>query len=169
MTRQLITAEWLKSVGFRWHQLDRQPTPHWLLWLGDATGDRVTSFEDLGIELAAWTHDEEWLCWLRADTSARYHRFIHIRHLTTCDEVIALVVALTGQPWNPDNHYGGSVYRPEQMAKIRADRERLDHQIRERNAKWAEVEKDDSRGRALPEHMEAQAKGIAPRSLTPPT
>lgn len=35
---------------------------------------------------------------------------------------------------------------------------RFDHQIRDGNAKWAEVEKDDSRGRALPEHMEAAVK-----------
>jgi len=30
----ILTEEWLKRVGFKWHQLDRQPDKHWLLWLG---------------------------------------------------------------------------------------------------------------------------------------
>src|SRR5579885_196517 len=49
-----ITEEWLKSIGFRWHQFDRQPDRHWLLWLGGAIGDGAafTSYEDLGIEVA---------------------------------------------------------------------------------------------------------------------
>ncbi len=32
----LITEDWLYAVGFRWHQLDRQPNKQWLLWLGNA-------------------------------------------------------------------------------------------------------------------------------------
>jgi hypothetical protein len=26
-----ITEEWLKAVGFRWRQIDRQPSKQWLL------------------------------------------------------------------------------------------------------------------------------------------
>jgi hypothetical protein len=45
-----ITEEWLKLVGFRWHQLERQPSRHWLLWLGGALDDgTVPAVEDLGI------------------------------------------------------------------------------------------------------------------------
>lgn len=166
-----ITEDWLHSIGFRWHQMDRQPDKHWLLWLGAAIPDRMTSFEDLGLELAPrwWKNrnDEDvgevgsWHAWLRADTSGRYHRFIHIRPLRTKDEVMNLVTALSGQPWDPENHYAGMVYQPKHIAAIRRDLNRLDHQIREGNHKWYDIEKDDSRGRALPEHLEAASQSTS--------
>jgi hypothetical protein len=147
--------------------MERQPDKHWLLWLGGAIQDRITSFEDLGIEIAPrWWKNRNgddvgevgsWHCWLRADTSGRYHRFLHIRPLRTAAEVIQVVEALTGQPWDTTNHLGGSVYHPKHAESIRRDLERFDHRIREGNAKWSEVEKDDTRGRALPEHMQAHA------------
>lgn len=40
MTDDPITEEWLKSVGFKWHQFDRQPDKHWLLWLGGGLKER---------------------------------------------------------------------------------------------------------------------------------
>jgi hypothetical protein len=162
-----ITEDWLKSVGFKWHQMDRQPDKHWLLWLGGAIEDRITSFEDLGIELAPrWWKNRNgddvgevgsWHCWLRADTAGRYHRFLHVRSLRTAAEVMQLVEALTGQAWDVANHIYGNVYQPKHAESIRRDLTRFDHQIREGNAKWSEVEKDDSRGRALPDHLEAHA------------
>jgi len=154
-----ITAEWLKSVGFRWHQFDRQPDKHWLLWLGGAIEDRMGDYEDLGIELAPGGYHSGWYCWLRADTSGRYHRFLHVRHLHTTADVEQLVAALTGQSWDPNNHLHGSAHTPKRAEWLRRDMERLDHRIREGNHKWAEVEKDDSRGRALPEHMQAAING----------
>lgn len=164
-----ITEDWFKSVGFKWHEMDRQEAKHWLLWLGSAIPDRLTSFEDLGLELAPrwWKNRNDddvgevgsWYCWLRADTSARYHRFIHIRPVRTRAEVIGLVEILSGQPWNPENHWGGCVYQPKHMEVLRRDLGRFDHQIREQSHKWADVEKDDSRGRALPEHMQAAING----------
>lgn len=149
-----LTEDWLREVGFKWHQHDRQPSKHWLLWLGDAIPDHLVSFEDIGLELAPNRNGQQWFCWLRGDTAGRYHRFIHIRHLKTRQEVIDLVQALTSQPWNPDNHLYGSARTPEQAARIRQDEQRLDHQIRMQCPKWSEVEKDDTRGRALPDHME---------------
>lgn len=166
-----ITEDWLREAGFKWHQLDRQPDKHWLLWLGDAiNGVRgFTSFEDLGIELApTWftkegEQPESWHCWLRSDAAGRYHRFIHVRHLKTTDELIALIEALTGQKWEPANVWYGSLKPPEIAKWLREEREkRLDRQLTlgaEPHAKWCEVEKDDTRGRALPEHLEAHAKG----------
>lgn len=59
-----ITEEWLKSVGFKWHQFVRQPD-------------------------------------------------------TTCGDVIALVEAITGQPWDPENHLYGSAHTPERVASRR--------------------------------------------------
>src|SRR5580700_3412261 len=78
-----ITEEWLKESGFRWHRLERQPDKHWLLWLGDAMGDGyMTSYEDIGIEVAPMFKRQEWFCWLRSDCAGQYHRFIHLRHIS---------------------------------------------------------------------------------------
>ena len=49
-----ITQEWLRAVGFRWHQFDRQPGKQWLLWLDCALVQPQGPHpfgEDLGIEL----------------------------------------------------------------------------------------------------------------------
>ena len=32
----LITEDWLKANDFKWHQFDRMPDKHWLLWIGGA-------------------------------------------------------------------------------------------------------------------------------------
>ncbi len=148
-----ITEGWLREVGFKWHQFERQPDKHWLLWIGGAIGDRVTSYEDLGIELAPW-RDGEWFCWLRADTAHRYGRFLHVRHLKWRDELAELVAALTGQVWSPQNHIHGHAYTPEAAARLRAEHDRLDRKLLRESPPWRESEKDDSRGGALPEHME---------------
>src|SRR5262245_40223058 len=81
---ELITDEWLAEVGFKWHQLERQPYKHWLLWLGDAIKDseNLKSSEDLGIEVTQrGEYDESYYCWLRADYAGRYSRFIFVRYL----------------------------------------------------------------------------------------
>lgn len=167
---EAITEEWLNSVGFKWHQFDRQPDKHWLLWLGAAIPDTLISFDDIGLELAPrwWKnrHGDDigqvgsWHCWLRGDTSHRYSRFIHVRPLKARTEIITMVEALSGQPWNPENHYGGMVYQPRHREQIRRDLQRFDHELRESRPKWHEIEKDDSRGRALPEHIQAQADAL---------
>jgi len=143
----------LKSVDFKWHQFDRQPSKQWLLWLASAFADGFTGMEDLGIDLAE-NHDGTWFCWLRGDYCSRYSRFVHIRHIRTQEEVIKLVEALTGQAWNPENHLYGAVRRPEVAARIRKDDERLDRVMVREGRPWREIEKNDSRGGALPEHME---------------
>lgn len=148
-----ITEDWLKSVGFKWHQFDRQPDKQWLLWLGDMTSPGAT--EDLGIELAVGTRAEFWYCWLRADCSHRYSRFVHVRHIRTCGDVILLVQALTGHAWDPANHINGSALRPKSAQLIRDAYDRLDRRIMRGGHPWRDIEKDDSRGGALPEHMQA--------------
>ena len=166
-----ISEAWLKEVGFKWHQLDRQPSKHWLLWLGEAAaGDgRYTSFEDIGIEVADMRYknsagdtvgDTAWFVWFRGDSGGRYHRFIHVRHMRWQHELIKLVEAISGQDWNPANHLYGSVRSPERAARLREEDQRLDRRLLREGYPWSEVEKDDSRGRALPEHLEAheQAK-----------
>ena len=157
----LISAEWLREVGFKWHQLDRQLSKHWLLWLGSALEGSMACYEDLGIELAqtlARQGNPTWFCWIRGDLSHRYSRFLHIRHLTTQAEVIRLVEAMTGLPWNPANHLFGGVRTPKEAARIKADRERLDRRLLMESTKWRDIEKDDAMGGALPEHLEAHEK-----------
>jgi hypothetical protein len=156
-----ITEDWLREVGFKWHEFDRQSTKHWLLWLADAFPRRMfCDHEDFGIELAADVRgkSEEWFCWLRADTAGRYHRFIHVRYLRYRHELIAMIEGLTGQVWNPANNMYGSMHRPEDAARLRENAERADQRLLRMRAKWQEIEKDDTRGRALPEHMEAAEK-----------
>lgn len=160
-----ISEEWLQEVGFRWHQLERQPTKQWLLWLGDAifesSGWRFTSYEDLGIELARNSNrhdDTTYFCWLRGDSAGRYHRFIHIRHLRYQSDVVKLIEALVGLPFEPRDCINGCLLTPAHAESRRKDYDRLDQQFQRERPKWFEVEKDDSRGRALPEHMEAQRK-----------
>lgn len=161
MTDDPITEEWLESVGFKWHQFERQPNKHWLLWLGSGLKEKpsLTSYEDIGIELATCVGLGEWFCWLRSDAAGRYHRFIHLRHVQTCRDVTTLVEAISGRPWTPENHLYGSLRSPADADRIRADNERLDRRLMRDCPKWAEIESDDTRGRALPEHMSAAIAG----------
>lgn len=59
--------------------------------------------------------------------------------------------------WNPANHLYGAARTPAQAARIRdEDATRIDRQGTW--PKWRDIEHDDTRGRALPEHMEAAVK-----------
>ena len=176
-TEETITEDWLRETGFRWHQIERQTAKQWLLWLGDVTGTRddgkrrmFSCYEDLGIQVSAtWLYEngfpvgiEHWSCFVRADYAGRYSRFLFIRYVRTRGELISLCEGLTGQAWNPLNHFAGCMLPPGQ-AKLRreSDRrleERLDRKIL-RQRSWNEMEKDDSRGRALPEHMQGAIDG----------
>lgn len=156
----LLSEDWLKANGFKWHQLDRQPTKHWLLWLGSAIGDGAwTCYEDLGIEVAAG-YDGRWFCWLRADTSGRYHRFIHIRHIETVDDLTGLIAGIVGRPFDPAHARYGHLHTPERAAKMRQEDERLDQRLLSERPGWYENEKDETRGGPLIDHLNAHiAKG----------
>lgn len=152
---QPISEAWLKSAGFKWHQFDRQPDKHWLLWLGDALG-RHRSYEDLGIELAPNVPSDTsaWFCWLRDDSAGHYHRFIHIRHLHTVDELVALIEGIIGRRFDPANSLYGFHRTPEQAARIRQEDERLDRRLMRSGYPWSEAEKDATRGGPLAEHQD---------------
>ena len=158
---QPITEAWLSASGFRWHQLDRQPSKQWLLWLGSAIEEGLTSVEDLGVEVSRTGRagdDSEWHCWLRRDTAGRYSRFLHIRHLTCRGDLIRLIGGITGVAWNPENHLDGSMYTEQGAQRVRQIHNRLDHQVLLTRPKWNRIEEDDTRGRALPEHAEEAVK-----------
>jgi hypothetical protein len=161
---EIISAEWLRDVGFKWHQTELQPDKHWLLWLGSAVrahDDSLMSYEDLGIELAPGMDlagAPRWFCWLRSDAAGRYHRFIHLRYLRTRGDVRAMVALLSGQAWDVRNHWYGSCVSPAQAEHSRREHARIDRRFREERATWSEAEKDPTRGGALPEHLEAHIK-----------
>lgn len=152
-----ITEEWLKANGFLYHQLDRQPDKHWLLWLGGAMPDKMTSYEDLGIELAP-TLDGKWFCWLRADSSHRYSRFLHVRHLSATRDVVELISALVGAPFDPSNCSGGHLRTSEDQARIAKLQERMDQKMLIETPAylaWHPVEADRYAGGPLHEHQRA--------------
>ncbi len=131
---ELITEDWLRDSGFKWEQLERQPSKHWLLWIADACIDPVerrmfSSHDDLGIELAKDDRESWWYCWIRADFGGRYSRFLHVRHVTKISEVIAIIEALTGRKFEPSDCLRGSFRVPEVAARMRADSDRLDRRI----------------------------------------
>lgn len=159
---QPITEDWLRSVGFKWHTVqggepsERNPR-HWVLWMGGVANDepgqvwRFHDDEDLGIEISYggnW-----WYCWLRSDTSHRYSRFLHVRHIRYQHEAVQLVEALSGKAWDSTDHMYGKIFTPEQAQRIRERDKRLDIRIA-KDVPWRKTEKDDSSGRALPEHKE---------------
>ena len=117
----------------------------------------MKSYEDLGIEVAPCRTGQEWFCWLRSDAAGRYHRFIHLRHIEDRKSLIQIIEALSGQKWDPENHFYGSVHSPTNAERLRADCERLDVRLRKSGPCWYGVEEDDTRGRALPEHMQFHA------------
>jgi hypothetical protein len=155
----LISEDWLRSVGFKWHTISgRDPNPprdpkHWALWMGNVANyepGQIWSFhsdEDLGLELTENTsRDKFWFCWLRADTSSRYSRFLHIRHIRKQADVIQLVEALSGVPWKPENHMYGKIFTTEQVGQIRERDKRLDIRIA-KDSQWYKHENDDSAAR----------------------
>jgi len=58
----MITEEWLKENGFKWHDVERSGK-HWLLWIGSAIAknrshSRTSSYDDFGIELSKFIDKE---------------------------------------------------------------------------------------------------------------
>ncbi len=158
-----ITEDWLRDCGFKWEQHERQPSKHWLLWIGSACVDydRTTSPDSLGLELATIDAPLEgyqglWYCWIRNDIAGRYARLIHVRYVYLQAEVEQIISALTGRAVNWKDSLYGSLHAPLQADHLRQDRMRLDQRI---NHAWVErVDSDkgvtgidkDKRGVVLP-------------------
>lgn len=167
--RELITEDWLKSIGFKWAQFDRQPEKQWTLWLGWALVDQAgegSAFsgpDDIGLDLHIGTHWKtgrtHWSCFLRSDSAGRYHRFIHLRYLVFQDELISLIQAITGRVFVPEDCFYGSMMTPEHAAHVRAEHARIDQRMLRERTPWYEAEKDPERSRPTPEHVDAAIKG----------
>jgi hypothetical protein len=97
-----ITEDWLGSVGFKYEEpKGRQPFRHWTLQFFqlDAHGLYIETTMP-GHVNAQGEHvdaDRGWYLWI----GLGYH-FFHLRHVFTRSEIVALVEALSGQPWTPD-------------------------------------------------------------------
>lgn len=141
MDAPLITEDWLRDCGFKWEQHDRQPSKHWLLWLGLACldYDQTLMPDSLGIELAQVDPSHEyknlWYCWIRNDVAGRYSRLIHVRHVYLQAEVEAIVSALTGRKVDWRHSMYGSLRSPRDAERLMQDRMRLDQRI---NHAWVE-------------------------------
>ena len=147
-----ITEEWLKEVGFRWSQFDRQPDKHWTLWLGAAIEDGP-DLEDIGIEVAPG-YDGKWYCWLRSDTAGRYTRFVHVRHLRWKSELCELVAAIAGRALDPKDVFYGALQTKARAERYRAEADRLDRRMLAQHS-WKQDGSDSTLGRATPEHLNA--------------
>lgn len=160
----IITEDWLRDCGFKWEQLDRQPSKHWLLWIGLACidCDRTQSPDSLGIELAkvdragGVDQSEWWYCWLRSDFAGRYSRLLHVRYVAFQSEVEAIVAALTGRAVDWRDSMYGCLQSPQQAERLRRDRMRLDQRIGNAWCDRVDAEKGisgidkDKRGCGLP-------------------
>lgn len=143
----IITEEWLKEIGFKWYDAERSPR-RWLLWLGNCVAEnrsfgRSSSFEDFGIEISRWRDDENvWALFYRADYASRYSRFIFVRDVWEQSQLIQMIEAITGIPFNKDDVLYGTLYRPEQAAYFRKqDQERYDR-VLALEGRWRDDEKD---------------------------
>lgn len=111
-----ITEEWLAEVGFKYREPgERQSFRHWTLTFDEP--------DDYGLYLettmSGWMNDRGehvnadrgWFLWLgRTDSN----RFLHLRHVFYQSEIVAIVEALAGQPWEPSKRgFVPVVSRPE--------------------------------------------------------
>ena len=108
-----LTEEWLASVGFRRKtRQERQPFDHWEIRINT---DPESVMHDLYIEttLPGFERDGEhvnignggWFLWL-----GRSHAFIHLRHIKTQREMIDVIEAISGKPWDAAHHKWGSIW-----------------------------------------------------------
>ncbi len=109
-----ITAEWLKSVGFRQTWSKDEHHPHWVLWVGDSRR-AFSGSDDIGLEISPPYHaDDGWMCWFRSDASHSRGRFCYVRTLVTQEDVVRLFEGVTGERWEPSRVSFGSFRYPGQ-------------------------------------------------------
>lgn len=148
--QRIITEEWLTEIGFKWFDVERSGK-HWILWIGDCLPSnpyhgRTNSRDDFGIELSKFNNDEDvWSIFYRADYAGRYTRFIYVRDVWTRAQLIGLIEAIIGIPFEKDNAMYGNLFSPQQMARIKAEeKHRIDRQMA-LERRWRSDEKDDSK------------------------
>lgn len=151
MEENTITEEWLKETGFKWHEIERSVSKHWILWIGSAIAEskpygRTSSYEDFGIELSRFQKETDvWGVFYRADYAGRYSRFIYCRDVWERGQLLRLIEALTDEPFDVQNVLHGCLYRPATAAHYRRqDEGRLDRWLTLKKT-WRDDEQDDSK------------------------
>ena len=96
-----ITEEWLAEVGFKYRDpVERQIFRHWTLTFSEPSDHGLYIETTMpGVINRQGKHigtEHGWFVWL-----GRESKFFHTRHMVYRHEMIALVEALTGQPWEP--------------------------------------------------------------------
>ena len=109
---QEITEEWLADVGFKYREPgERQAFRHWTLQFSEWTDHGLYIETTMpGVINRNGEHvgkDSGWFVWL-----GREHKFLHVRHMHLRKEIVALVEALSGQPWTPTKSGMVPVVRP---------------------------------------------------------
>jgi len=125
-----LGENWLRELGFKSSQQERQPFKHWKLLLGRAVdGGMFSCPEDLYVEVTpAWWLNRNgervqagagnpWHCWIGGDGRG----FVHVRHLQTRDDLIRLIAALTGLAWRPEDVFYGMLHTPKRGGELRAE------------------------------------------------
>ena len=113
-----LTEEWLASVGFKYRDPHgRQPFKHWAI--------KFNEKNDYGLEIETtkpgWINqhgehigaDGGWFLWIK-----REHKHIHLRHILTRAEMIQIIEAISGLPWNPNNHVWGQVWEKSPISEL---------------------------------------------------
>jgi hypothetical protein len=147
-----LTEEFLRDVGFRWHQNELQPNKMWLLWIGGAMFSRngMASFDNFGLELSesTWEGERYFSLWFRSDIAGRYSRFLWARDLTTVEQLVRVIESLTDAPFSPLNVLYGSLHTPEQAARLRVSEQRSDWRIAKSGAAAWKEETDETKSTA---------------------
>jgi hypothetical protein len=125
-----LTEDWLRKTGFKSSQEDRQPHKHWTLWIGQSQACRRglgRSADDLGIEVTKGDDDGSWwYCWLRGDIAGRYSRFIFARDISSVEDLVRLLEALTIGEFDADRVVYGQYWMPESAERLKREQKRLD-------------------------------------------
>lgn len=69
-----------------------------------------------------------------------------------------MIEGITGQKWNPENNWYGAMRTSSDAEALKNEQQRLDLLVLPERPTWYEHEKDESRGGALPEHLDAAIK-----------
>lgn len=132
MKSHKLTTKWLRDTGFKWHQLERQPSRHWLLWIGDCLPEheppgRTMNSECFGVEVAKGDASASWwVVWFRADYAGRYSRFLCAGHISTVEQLSGMIAGIIGRPFDPRDSMYGTLFRPDYAARQRDERSRFD-------------------------------------------
>jgi hypothetical protein len=128
-----ITREWLHEVGFG------RDDP-WSLWLREGTGTSTSDLVEAGmiaVELSPVPeHEGRWFCRLRTHMLDGLNHAVLLRQIARRRDLVDIVEAISGQSWDPANHFMGRLVTPERAAQNRDAIARLDEHLQDLGPAW---------------------------------